>query len=274
MKNLYGWLLCIGMVLFSPVQAADVSRLTLGIFPYYSSEKLAALHSPLKKYIDSHIDQSLMMRSAPNFKTFAKRTNEAQYDLVITAPHLARIAERNAGYRCLAITGNVSYAVFAATDDQGIQQVEDLRGKTLALPPKRAIIHQLALETLREAGLKPNEDVHLIVLNSHNGAMLAALEGQVDAAAFGLPTWKGASTEHKQQLTNFARSKEIPGFAFLTHNRIDEQVNQEIKAALFQFPETEAGQQYLKTTGLEGFIAADKMTLQGLDSYIDAMFQK
>lgn len=275
MNRLLGLFLWLSIVLAVPAQANQTTeRLTLGIFPYYSSEKLVALHTPLKTYLSEQLNHPISMRSAPSFKDFAKRTNNAQYDLVITAPHLARIAEQKADYRCIAITGNVSYAAFVSLKDNGLKQISDLKGKTIALPPTRAIIHQLALETLRDAGLTPGKDVYLRVENSHNGAMLAALKQHADAAAFGLPTWRGASPEHKAKMEMFAHSKEIPGFAFLIHTRIPPTSSDRLKTALLGFPDTTEGQIYLQRTGLEGFIPATRNTLQSLDPYIDAMFSK
>ena len=251
--------------------ATQAAPLTLGVFPYFDPATLASLHLPLKTHLSSTSGRRMTLVSAPDFKTFKQRSHTGRYDILLTAPHLGRMAQLRADYQWLAFTSNYSHAVFVALSESGIARVEDLRGKTLALPPKGAIIHHLALAHLERHGLLPGKDVTIETLTSHNNAMLAAIRGDVDAAAFGRPTWLRYAAPDRERLKLIDQSEQIPGFAVLVHPRIDAAVRESIRKALFAFPDTEAGQAYFDTTGLDGVRTVNDSDMELLDRYIERM---
>lgn len=265
---------CLVCLLVTPGAASaseQADPLTLGVFPYFDPATLASLHLPLKTHLSSTSGQRMTLVSAPDFRTFKQRSHEGRYDVLVTAPHLGRIAQLHGDYEWLAFTSNYSHAVFVALAASGITQVEDLRGKTLALPPKGAIIHHLALAHLEMHGLLPGNDVMIETLSSHNNAMLAAIRGDVDAAAFGRPTWLRYAAPDRERLQLIDQSEQIPGFAVLVHPRIDAAVRKSIGKGLFAFPDTDAGQAYFDATGLDGIRPANDTDMELLDRYIERM---
>lgn len=255
------------LVVSSPFLHADQS-LSMGIFPYFDSSRLAALHKPLKNHLAQGVEQSIRLRSAPSFKAFKQRTAEKRYDIVVTAPHLGRVAELKAGYQWLAFTSNFSHAVFVSHHNHGVTSIEELKGKTLALPPKGTIIHHLALATLEARGFTPGKDVSILTLSSHNNAMLAALRGDAEAAAFGRPTWRRYKAPDKENLLMLGTSENIPGFAILVHPRLGQALINKLSESLFEFPETEAGKHYFQATGLDGVRSVSDKDMQQMDNYL------
>lgn len=247
---------------------AKTQSLIMGVFPYFDPATIASLHQPLAEQLAQGSGESVRLVSAPNFKAFKKRTAEGRYDILVTAPHLGRIAEKKHGYQWLAFTANHSHAVFVARKDSGIDNIAQLRGKTLALPPVPAIIHQLALVEVQKAGLTPGKDVQVKTLNSHNNALLTALRGDTDAAAFGLPTWKRYQAPGKAQLKMIGASEDIPGFAIMLHPRVADDIKARLHEALFDFPSHAEGMAYFDRTGLLGVREPQASDMQQLDAYL------
>ncbi len=81
------------------------------------------------------------MISAPNFKAFLDRTRKGEYDLVFTAPHMARLAELETGYQRVAMSTHHGRPIFLARRDSDINKLKDLKGKKISLPPIKAINH-------------------------------------------------------------------------------------------------------------------------------------
>ncbi|RMG36916.1 MAG: phosphate/phosphite/phosphonate ABC transporter substrate-binding protein [Gammaproteobacteria bacterium] len=260
-----------GVLLFCVILycvGAPAKTLRMGIFPYFSPEQLIGLHKPLKDYLAHETGLPIRLVSAPDFKTFRQGTAAGRYDLLVTAPHLGRLAERQARYRWLAVTSNYSEAVFVARRDGPIHRIADLRGKRLALPPRLAIIHQMALETLEATGLEGGRDVTIVPYKSHDRALYAVILGETDAAAVGRPTWRRYQAPEKRSLRVIGRSRPIPGFAIMVHRDLPKETAEALRRALEAFPGTPVGKTYFDTTGLEGVRPISPQDLAVLDHYL------
>jgi phosphonate transport system substrate-binding protein len=96
MKRAFGLCLCLfgllaGLLPFS-VQAAAV--FTLGIIPAHSPRVLTERYEPLRAYLESRLKQPVRIESAADFARFQARTVRGEFDLTVTAPHFARLAQR------------------------------------------------------------------------------------------------------------------------------------------------------------------------------------
>lgn len=250
------------------------NKLTLGIFPYFDATRLALLHKPLKDYLAESTNNDIRLVSAPNFKAFKKRTSEAKYDILITAPHFGRSAQKIADYEWLGFTSNISYAVFVSHIDSGIKDIKDIKGKTIALPPKGAIIHHLALNTLSNNGIDLNKEIKVSVQKSHNNAMLSAILKNSDAASFGAPTWNRYKSPDKNKLQMIGKSEAIPGFAIMVHSLVPEKIKLDLKKALFLFSSTKVGKDYFNKTALKGIRESTLEDMNLLDKYLKLMNNK
>lgn len=249
-----------------PVFAAEPLR--LGIFPYFSAEQLVRLHKPLKDYLAETTGESIQLVSAPDYPRFIQRTAQGRYDILITAPHLGQRAHREEGYRWLGFSRNFSQAVFVARSGSGVDRIEDLAGRKLALPPATAIIHHMALEALQAKGIEADRDLAITTRRSHDQALFAVLRGETAAAAIGRPTWLRYQAPEKETLQVIGRSEQIPGFAFLIHPRVADEVAERFRLALFDFEQTRRGMNYFDITGLEGMRTGTRQDFERLDHYL------
>jgi len=250
---------------------AMAEPLRMGVFPYHSPEQLVRLHKPLKDYLSHASGQQFRLVSAPDFDRFIQRTREGRYDVVITAPHLGRTAEREDGYRWLGFARRDSRAVFVAREDAGLTTLEHLSGYRVAMPPEVAIIHQVAVHQLRKHGLRPGANVSVIAKKSHDAALFAVLRGEADAAAIGLPTWRRYDLPGKDSLRVIAQSEPVPGFAILVHPKLPASIAEDIRKALYRFESTPGGSAYFDKTGLEGIRAVSKQDLEQIDRYLSGI---
>jgi len=250
-------------------EAGVATPLIFGVFPYVSPSTLAARQGPLRGWLVDELGQEVALVTATDFVTFARRTCRGDYDLVLTAPHLGRLAARECGLRVLATTANRSGAVFIARRDSGLNSLDQLRGQTLHLPSALAIVHQLGLEALEQAGIDAEQDMVLRVAVSHNSALLAVLqEGGVGVV--GVPTWQDPALGSRERLVEIARSREIPGFVLLGNPaRIGEPRLDDLGRALLSMHSQPAGERYFGTTGLNRFVAPEPGLLEQLDPFAD-----
>ncbi|MEA1990090.1 MAG: PhnD/SsuA/transferrin family substrate-binding protein [Pseudomonadota bacterium] len=259
---------------FIPFNAyANDNVLKLGIFPYANPGYLAKLHLPIKNHFQAATPEHIQMLSAANFKTFKNNTKNGLYDIIITAPHLGRLAEKKANYQWLGFTSNSSHAVFAVNRQNDSKTLADFKGQTITLPPKTAIIHHLALNKLKEAGLRPGIDITIKETKSHNNAMLAVIQNITPISAFGKPTWSKFKPQGRENVIKLTQSENIPGFAIMAHPRLGTKTISELKQRFFSFQETESGKMYFEQTGLKGARKETAQDLQKIDKYLNELQQ-
>lgn len=240
--------------------------LVLGVVPYFSPAKLVEVLAPLRVYLADRLTQPVSLVTAPDYVQFDRRTREGAYDVVMTAPHLARRAEKDAQWQRVAMSGSRSLAVLVALRTSPLRHLADLQGRTLALPPKEAIVHQLSLRLLSDAGLQP-PNIQLRTTASHNNALELALNGETDAAAFGEPTWQSQPEAVRQRLHVLGRSASITGFMVMAHPRLSAERLGAITQALLGLNTHPVGAAFFERSGMKSFVPVDEKDMRQMDTF-------
>lgn len=248
-------------------KAEDKPELVLGIFPYVTPGQLMEFHSPLRDYLANSLGRPVALVTAPDFQSFVDRTQQGQYDLILTAPHMGRLAETRDGYKRLVQTGHTVQGIFLARKDSDIHKIEDLKGKSLMMAQPVSLFYQMAGQLLRKKGLVPGESITIIETRTHNNAMTAPLRGEADASVTGILLWNVLGQEHKDQLRVIGTTDKQPGFMLMANKRISKQDMNKLVKVLMNFHRLPEGKAYLAATGYEGFVKIDDKVMKGLDPY-------
>lgn len=259
--------LLIGLALGPTATADDKPPLTLGVFPYVTPVQLASFHTPLKDYLARSLQRPVSLVTAPDFESFVERTRQGQYDIIITAPHLGRLAETRDGYKRLAQTRHVVQGIFLTRKASPIQRIEDLKGKRVMVAQQVSIIYQMSEQLLREKGLVPGESVTIIETRTHNNAMQAPLRGEADASVTGTLLWRVLGEEQKGQLRVIGTTEEAPGFMLMANPRLSPQDIAILRNVLLEFHRVAGSEPYFATTGYERFDPIDDRIMKKLDPY-------
>ena len=247
--------------------ASEKTPLILGVFPYVSPGQLAAFHTPLKEYLARSLERPITLVTAPDFQAFIDRTQAGQYDIIITAPHLGRLAETRDGYLRLAQTGHAVQGIFLARKDSNIHRIEDLKGKSVMIAQKVSIIYQMSEQLLRQKGLVPGESVTIIETRTHNNAMHAPVRGEADASVTGTLLWRVLADEQKNRLRVIGTTEELPGFLLMANKRLSAPDVARIKGLLLDFHRVPGSEPYFATTGYEKFKHIDDRVMRRMDPY-------
>ena len=255
-----------------PAGAGAQEPLTFAFLPIFSPATLVELHKPLKDHLETVLKTPVKMVSAPNFKAFRQRTRDGHYDIIFTAPHLARLAEKETHYRRVVATAHRGSATFIARKDSGIRTIAGIRGKRLALPPVSAIIHHMALKTLRAQGVDPQTEVTIVTTKSHNDPILRVSSGKVHAAAVGKAPWAGMKEKAGEHVVVIGQGVTIPGFMILARPEIDDAHLDALRLAFLSFNETNAGRAYLAQSGYQKLMLISDPDMEEMDFYLREMF--
>jgi phosphonate transport system substrate-binding protein len=261
-----------GLVLLLASPAAPAANsLTLALFPNVSRVQLVEFHTPLKRYLEAELKRPVELVTAPDFLTYARRTLAGEYDLILSAPHIGRLAEKRAGFQRLVMTGHEVQAVFLVQRESPIRELADLKGRTVMIAQPGSIIYQMAVEHLRQHGLVPGRDVTIVETGTHNNALYAPARGEADASATGILLWMNAEPALKAQLRELDRTPGTPGLTLHAHPHVEPALREKIRAALLRFPQTPEGRAYFEQTGLKGFRPIDDQSMKAIDPFVPAV---
>lgn len=266
---LYALLLAgLGLLGMAQAWAAAPKPLVMGIFPYINSYAVVSQFVPVRDHLATQLGRPIQVFTASDFRSFFERTQKEEYDIVLTAPHFARLAITEANYVALATYKAELNSVIIVKRDSPIQQLSELRGKSIAVPDKLAIVTMLGTQLLREAGLQPDKDYQLVVTRSHSSAALSVQSSQHAAAIIGSTPFKQLPQEQQDGLRIIGTSATLPTQYYLAHKRLGGRQIEQIRSALLQFAEkTPAGQKFIEDSHYGGIRASNGAELKKMDIF-------
>lgn len=237
---------------FSGMAMAADDGLGFGVFPSLSPRILVETYQPLAMALGESIGEPVYLETAPDFMSFHQRTLSGDYDLVLTAPHLAWLAWREGGYQPLLVYATPVKGVLIVRADSPLRRISDLRGKTIAMPDPLAIVGIRMEQILEKAGLRKDRDFKAIVSGSHTNAAVYVKEGQADAAVVGIQAFHQLPEELKRSVRAIAETPPIPGQVFLAHGQLDKARARAIAQSIETFTHSEAGKIFIQKGNFAG----------------------
>ncbi|MFA6499243.1 MAG: phosphate/phosphite/phosphonate ABC transporter substrate-binding protein [Desulfurivibrionaceae bacterium] len=257
--------------------ASKIETLTLGVFPYLSANQMMEQLSPLCKRIEVALGKKVILVSAPDFMSYVDRTAKGEYDLVLTAPHMGRLAQKRDGWQLVVQSGQKTATVILVRNESGIRRLEDLRGKKLAVGNVRSVTYLLAEEALAQKGITLGKDVEVLETATFSNVVQSVFLGEVDAGA--TPTllwdkWVHVSEEQHRQLREIYRAKPAaPSFLVMAHPKTDQATILRLRQSLLGFKDTPEGKDFLQKSQFESFLPIDEATMERIDPYVHVFVQ-
>jgi phosphonate transport system substrate-binding protein len=246
--------------------------LEVGVFPYLSTRALLGAYHPLQQYLEDNLQRPVMIVTAPDMRTFVERTQAGAYPFVVTAPHFARLAQQEAGYRPQLRAKRDLVGVLLVSDRGDIRSVPDLRGKTLATPDALAIITQLGLGLLKAHGLVPDKDVKIEEMPSHSSAVLAVKHGAVAAAVVSMTAFMQMASDQKAGVRVLAQTMHVPHVMLLARPDLPRRDVDRFVKLVRQFVEqTPEGKRFIDGLGYLGLRSPTEAELRSLDVYTEGL---
>ena len=245
---------CLMAMPFARAQEKSALRpLTIGLMPYLSTRTLMASYQPIAVALEQELKQPVQLQTAPDYDTFIKRVLDGEYDVALLAPHYARLATREFGYNPLLVHKAPIRGVLVTGRSKPLSSAEDLRGQTIAVAERSALLVIVGALILSDEGVKEGSDYQFAETVSHSSALHNAISGKSRAALISYSTLILAAPELQRDAVIWRELSTIPGQFYIAHNRIPTERQKAIKSALQAFEKTADGQQFFEKTKHGGF---------------------
>jgi phosphonate transport system substrate-binding protein len=249
-----------------PAASAD-KPLAFGVFPNLTARQIVENYRPLADALGTALQRRVVIYSARDFKTFVERTRQGEYDILLTAPHLAWLARQEAGYRPLLKYVQPVHGLLVVRSDSPFTTPEALRGRSIATADSIALAVLALHADLAAHGLKRNIDYRTVDSGTHTNAVMQVISGRADAAMLGLHPYNLLSPELRNQLRVLAETPPLSSLMYLTHPRLRDSEAQAVRQALLRFAATPAGQTFMQRGGYGGFADVDGHELHAFRPY-------
>ncbi|MBT9613280.1 MAG: phosphate/phosphite/phosphonate ABC transporter substrate-binding protein [Burkholderiales bacterium] len=253
----------------TPVTAQNASNpVEMGVFPYLSTRALLDLYEPVRVLLQAELNRPTHLFTATSFKNYVDRTQAGEYDVVVTPPHMARLAQREAGYIPLTIFTRELRGVVVVAKTSAIQTVQDLKGKRIATPNKVALVAIMGSQLLRDKGL--GNDVYTLIrdVGSHSNAVLAVQRKEAEAAITEYVALQQMPEDLRNSVRIIAQTQRLPHVMFLAHPRLGQAGVEQVRNLLLRFPNTAEGRAFLKISGYEGIRTVEEADMKSVDPFI------
>jgi phosphonate transport system substrate-binding protein len=253
--------------------AAQATPLRVGVLPYLSPRTLLLEFAPLRGFLVGELRQEVDILTAPDLPRFISRTHAGDFDLVVTAPHFARLAQVQHGYLPLMAMRADFYALLLVPKNATINTVREMTGKALHLPHRLSFISLQIEDFLRARNVDPDYDLRLYNYSTDNNAILAAEKSGEGVAAAQRSVFDIMPKEITSNLRILGSTQSALSLVMLAHPRMPPQQLAAVRRALTRFPFSVQGLQFFETSHSE-FVPADEPTMKQLDAYLPRLQQR
>ncbi len=194
--------------------------LQLGILPYLSTKALIKQWQDFAEQLGKQLQKKIIIKTAPSYAQFITRTAQYRYDLIMSAPHFAVLAQIESNYTIIAGFDNrLSGAIFVLNKSP-YKSIQDLRGQTLTTPDQLAAITILAELTIQQAGLNLYREITIKNTPSHNNAVLSVIKRQSTAGVAVKSLYLKTNKKLNKTLRLLTSTAEIPHTMFIVSPKI------------------------------------------------------
>lgn len=264
MRRLLGAFLTL---LLTPLAAANPGELILGVYPYLSPSQTVEQFTPLKTHLSKVLGRPVSLRSAPDFPNFIDRTRAGEYDIIFTAPHMGRLAEKRDSYRPVAQTSHRIVVALICRKEAPLYSLADLNGRSIAIGARLSMTYQLVERTLQTGGMSLGREVKPILTASFSNVMEATLRGEADVGAIPTAVLANVPSEQRDAVREILRTEATPGGLVLVHPRHDNALLDMIREAFLSVRAHPAGRHFLDRSKLGDFLTLDAATMKRIDPY-------
>ncbi|ATB69195.1 hypothetical protein SJPD1_1083 [Sulfurospirillum diekertiae] len=242
------------LVTFSFSSAQDLSNVPLrvGIAPHSSPRIIFESHQDLKLFLEAYFHRPVQIMTAKSFSEFSKKCNQGEsYDMILTSPNLALLAQRLASYvPLMTYTKGLETIILSRSQDVLIKAPKPLR---VAGQDPVSFATLCAEEWLESQGLHEDHDLNYVYYISASDSLATILvRDEVDLAIMSLPNYLKLTDELRSHVTILYHSPARPSRIFLAKEANGVSV-EEWGKALSAFSKSPEGSKHLETTQLEAF---------------------
>ncbi|MBT9568044.1 MAG: phosphate/phosphite/phosphonate ABC transporter substrate-binding protein [Thiobacillus sp.] len=261
MKSLFVALL-LSLCTVWTARAQTVQPLKVGVLPTLSTKTLLTNYEPLRQYLERELHHPVILLTSVSFSRFHHDTLAGDFDLAVTAPHLARVAQLDAGFLPIATYLSANRAVLITAKHPPVKDFDELRGRSLAIFDPLALVVLQTQDWLEDRGLQSGRDYRSVVYPSQNSVGFSVIQNESLIGVTSPAGLRQYPAELLDKIQVFAELPRAPALIWVVHPQRSREADR-FKAALLRFADTPEGAQFYGGNAYKGMraVTADELRL-------------
>jgi phosphonate transport system substrate-binding protein len=244
-----------------------LAPIRIAVVPYLTANVLFKLFQPIREQLERDLNRPVELYTAPDIRTHLKRILKPDFDAVITAAHMGRMAQLDGGYMPVAGFESPLRGIVSVHKDSPIKTLKDVKGRSLSINDRLVLVSIVTLHDFESAGVKLS-DVKVISAVTQNSSLLSVAKGDVDAAITAIFTLNQIPEAQRQDIRTIHTTEKLPNVMFLANRRLSDEVTSAMQKSLLGFGKSSAGEQFFASSGFNGIVPLSDAYMKTIDRYI------
>lgn len=251
-----------------PMAFAAKKPLRLGTLPVISIRTAYEIYRPLMAHLEKSLAlPPIQLEVPPHFKGMYQRIQENGFDLLISPPHIARLAQKKLGWHPLVIFQPEHQSVLLAKETNGPANLEALRGGTIAVLDNSALVAIMMMDALAKKGMLINRDFKVIETRSYESSQIAVRQGVAQAMVFRSQGFIDPNT--RDRFNVIFEAGVVPSYVIIAAPGTSQTQLQQLRTQLLAFGKTQEARPFLEKLGYESMTTASEEAMRRLDPYLE-----
>ena len=244
----------------------------IGVVPNMSARLISTNYQPLADYFEKGLGRKVAVTTGTNFPNFYQRALTNEFQIMVTAPNLARVSQIDGNWEAVAVfePGIPGLLVGMAGRQNSL---EFLRGKKLAVANPQSLVALAGVNWLSSQGFVNDRDYEILRIANDDSLGVSLKTGEAAFALMSQGEFNAKDVELKKILTPVNTFVKLPGFFIMVNANVTSHEKQKMKALMLNFPKSEQAKQFFSSTGFTGMNSPTDDQLKFLDSFTEATRQ-
>lgn len=259
-----------GLTTIEPASAQQsTASFGIGVLPNVSARVILTSYQPMREYFERELKRGVDIATAPDLRAFAENTRRGDYQLVVTAANLGRVAQVDSNWHPLAIYDPKIPAILVALADNANASVTQLRGKSLALANPQSLVALAGLEWLGVQGLRHGADFKTVTAANDDSLGAVLRTGEAPLAIMSMGEFRAKPEAMRNTLRVVTEIAKLPGFLVMANPGLPAAEVKRLKTLILAFPQTDEGKKFFALSGFANIREVTEPELKTLDSFND-----
>jgi len=248
------------------------SEVLIGVVPNMSARMISTQYQPIAEYFEKGLGRKVAVTTGTNFPNFYQRALVNEFQIMVTAPNLARVSQADGNWEAVAVfePGIPGLLVGMAGRQTNL---EFLRGKKLAVANPQSLVALAGINWLSSQGFVNNRDYEILRIANDDSLGISLKTGDAAFALMSQGEFNAKDAELKKILTPITTFVKLPGFFIMVNANVAANEKQKMKSLILDFPQSEQAKQFFSSTGFTGLHPPTNDQLKFLDSFMEATRQ-
>ncbi|MBS1159567.1 MAG: periplasmic binding protein-related protein [Proteobacteria bacterium] len=244
---------------------------SFSVAPQFERRQLFRVWQPIVDDLQKRTGLRFELVTSLSVGDYDSDVKNGRYDFIYVNPYMVPLIDKQPGYQPLIRDAAPLHGILVVRKDSPLQRVEDLSGKTLAVPSMSALGASLLLraELDRDFGVKPQP----IIAKTHSSVFLHVVNGLADAGGSVQKALAEQDVRIRDNLKVLHRTRDVPSHPIAVHQRVPVKVREQVRQAFLDMSADPQGRALLAEVPMRQAVAANVEDYQvlktlKLDSYL------